>query len=114
MNIRLLTASAALAGVLFSNAWAMDQRVPTEVHVSMVGVDFSQPASVQAFYSRLRLAAHQACDSRMGKDLGAIMADRKCAAESLNRAVAQIDKPTLLALHAARTGKSTATLLASN
>jgi len=114
MQIRLVVASAILAGALSSTAWAMDAREPTEVHVSMVGVDFARPASVQAFYGRLRTAARQACDSRMGKDLAAAQADRQCAAQSLDRAVAKINQPTLLALHVERTGRAPATMLAAN
>ncbi|MGE5565747.1 MAG: UrcA family protein [Parcubacteria group bacterium] len=113
MKIHRIVASAALAAALFSNASAMD-REPTEVHVSMVGVDFAQPASVKAFYARLRAAAHKACDSHMAQDLGAIQADRRCAAESLDRAVAKIDQPTLLALHTQQTGRTSATMLAAN
>jgi len=115
MNIRLAAASALLVGLLVSSAHAQDEREPTQVKVSLAGVDFSQPASTEAFYGRLRLAARRACDSKMGRDLKATMEDRACAAEALNRAVAQIGKPTLLALHTARTGRGApAAMLASN
>lgn len=114
MNIRLITASALIAGALFSTAQAQDNREPTQVHVSMVGVDFAQPVSVQAFYGRLGAAARQACDSHMGRNLAALNADRRCTADALSRAVAEIDKPTLLALHAQRTGKLATTMLAAN
>jgi len=114
MNIRTIAVAALAAGALFSSAWAMDVREPTEVHVSTIGVDFAQPASVREFYGRLSAAARRACDSRMGKDLAAAMADRKCAAQALDRAVAEINKPTLLALHAEHGGRATRTVLASN
>lgn len=114
MNIRILAASAVLAGALVSTAQAEENRTPTEVHVSMAGVDFSQPASVDAFYGHLRAASREACDSHLGRDLSAAMADRKCAAQALDRAVAQINRPTLLALHAQRTGQKPATLFAAN
>lgn len=115
MNIRLAAASALLAGLLVSSAHAQSDRVPTEVKVSLAGVDFSQPASTEAFYGRLRMAARRACDSNMGRDLAAKLEDQACATAALNRAVAQIGKPTLLALHAARTGQpAPAAMLASN
>ena len=115
MNIRIIAASALLAGALFSTAQAQDNRAPTQVRVSTLGVDFSQPASVEAFYGRLNRAAAQACDSHIDHNLAAKAADRACAAQALNQAVAQIDKPTLLALHAQRTGQQTPpALLASN
>jgi len=114
MNIRLAAASAIFAGLLVSTAHAQPERVPTEISVSTIGVDFSQPAATAAFYERLRHAARTACDSRMGRDLAAEMADSACAKAALNGAVAQIAKPTLLALHAGRTGQPRAALLASN
>jgi UrcA family protein len=105
MNIRIVTASVLLASALFSAAQAQDNREPTQVRVSTAGVDFSQPASVEAFYGRLHRAAVAACDSHMGRDLAAWAEDRACAKQALNRAVAEIDRPTLLALHAERTGQ---------
>lgn len=114
MHIKIITAGALIAGALFSNASAMDGRQPTEVHVSTLGVDFARPAAVQAFYGRLRTAAHQACDSRRGRDLGATLADNKCATQALDRAVAEAKQPTLLALHTQQTGRSQTTLLAAN
>jgi UrcA family protein len=115
MNIRLVAASALLAGLLVSSAHAQSDREPTQIKVSVAGVDFSQQASTEAFYGRLRVAARKACDSNMGRDLGANAQDRACAAQALNRAVAQVGKPTLLALHANRTGQTApAAMLASN
>lgn len=115
MTIRILAASALLAGLLVSTAHAQSGREATEVRVSLVGVDFSQPASTAAFYGRLRAAARNACNSKMGRDLTAQLQDQACAAEALNRAVARIDKPTLLALHANRTGQTVPqAMLASN
>ena len=115
MNMRLAAASALLAGLLFSSAHAQSVREPTEVKVSLAGVDFSQPASTRVFYMRLRAAARSACDSKMDGDLGAYMQDRACAAEALDRAVAKLDKPTLLVLHASSTGRAApAAMLASN
>jgi UrcA family protein len=115
MTIRLAAASALLAGLLVSSAHAQSGRVPTQVPVSLNGVDFSQPASTVAFYARLRTAARRACDSNMGRDLAAKLQDRACAVEALDRAVAQVDKPTLLALHAGRTGQAApSAMLASN
>ena len=105
MNIRIVTASVLMVGALFSGAQAQDNREPTQVRVSTAGVDFSQPASVEAFYGRLHRAAAQACDSHMGRDLAAWAEDRACARKALNRAVAEIARPTLLALHAQRTGQ---------
>jgi UrcA family protein len=114
MNIRLIAVSAALTATFVSNAWALDVRAPTEVHVSTIGVDFSRPASVTQFYSRLRIAARTACNSRMGRDLAATLADQRCAVQALDRAVAETGKPTLMALHTRRTGHTPPTMLASN
>ena len=115
MNIRLITTSALLVGALFSTAQAQDMREPTRVHVSMAGVDFSQPASVKAFYGRLRRAAIWACNSHTD-DAATVAADRACTTKALNGAVAEIDKPALLALHNERTGQPTTapSMLASN
>jgi len=115
MTIRIVAASALLAGLLVSTAHAQNDRAPTEVRVSAVGVDFSQPASTAAFYGRLRVAARKACDSKMGRDLTAQLQDQRCAAEALNRAVAKIDKRSLLTLHANHMGQTAPpAMLASN
>lgn len=104
MNIRIIAVSALLAGAFFSTAQAQDKREPTQTAVSLAGVDFSQPKSVKVLYGRLRRAAIWACDSKMD-DPAVVAADRACTAQSLDRAVAQINKPALLALHAERTGQ---------
>lgn len=115
MNIRLAAASALLAGLLVSAAHAENGREPTQVTVSLVGVDFSQPVSTAAFYTRLHIAARKACDSNMGRNLAAKLEDGACARKALNRAVAEIGKPSLLSLHANRTGHAApAAMLASN
>lgn len=115
MSIRLMLVSVASVIALSSTAAAASNRTPTEVFVSSVGVDFSDPAETATFYAALSRAAAKACESGMERNLGALAADRRCAAASLDRAVRQMDRAALVALHERRTGHPSlaATVLAS-
>jgi UrcA family protein len=92
-----LVIAAAVVGASAAQA-REPARTPTEIRLTQV-VDFHDAGQVQALHLRLGRAARAACDSGMGRDLGAALADARCARDSLDRAVARLDQPTLTALH---------------
>jgi UrcA family protein len=94
----LRTLPLLLAGLMVSSAaLAQAPRQPTQVHVSIQGVNFTHPADVARLYQRLRTAANKACDSDIDTP-SALTEDRACAAKALNDAVASIHQPLLTAL----------------
>lgn len=95
----LRTLPLLLAGLMVSStAFAQAPREPTEVRVSIQGVNFANPNEVAGLYQRLRSAANTACNSDINT-LSAQMEDRACAAKALNDAVQSIHQPALLAMH---------------
>lgn len=99
LRIALLAAAVSVTFVAPVSA-AEYQREPTEVHVSDVGVDFANAAQVRLFHAKLARAAREACDSDMPMDSAVTAADRQCAHDSLDRAVAGVNQPQLSAYHA--------------
>lgn len=96
----IVTAFTALSVVAASVPAMAQDRVSTQVEVSTYGVDFSNPDQTQDFYDRLRQAAYQACQSDDNRDLDTFRDDRACAAEALDKAVAEINTPQLSYIHA--------------
>jgi UrcA family protein len=106
----LRTLPLLLAGLMVSSAaLAQSPREPTEVHVSIKGVNFAKPNDVAGLYQRLRIAANAACNSEIDTH-SARMEDRACAAKALNDAVQSIHQPALLAMQ----GGDTTLKVASN
>jgi len=88
-----------LAAALMVSRAALAQapREPTQVRVSIQGVNFANPTDVAGLYQRLRTAAKTACNSEIDTP-SARMEDRACAAKALNDAVQSIHQPALMAL----------------
>jgi len=94
----LRTLPLLLAGLMVSSAaLAQAPREPTQVRVSIQGVNFANPTDVAKLYRRLSIAANQACDSNIDT-LRARADDRACAAKALNDAVQSIHQPALMAM----------------
>jgi UrcA family protein len=95
----LRTLPLLLAGLMVSSAaLAQAPREPTEVSVSIKGVNFSNPNDVAGLYQRLRIAATAACNSEI--NTASVRAqDRACAVQALDAAVQSIHQPALLAMH---------------
>jgi UrcA family protein len=95
----LRTLPLLLAALMVSSAALADEaRDPTEVHVSIQGVDFANRADVAKLYDRLQRAANAACDSDIDT-LRAKAEDRACAAKALDGVVQSINQPLLAELH---------------
>jgi UrcA family protein len=94
----LRTLPLLLAGLMVSSAaLAETPREPTEVRISIQGVNFSNPNEVASLYQRLRIAATAACNSEINTP-SARLEDRACAAKALNDAVQSIHQPSLIAM----------------
>jgi UrcA family protein len=93
---RCCVAAAALA--VAWPAMAASPPLPMERTVSAAGVDFSDPASVQAFYARLQSAAAVVCDGYRANSRVS-QADVACADRALGAAVGALDRPALSALY---------------
>jgi UrcA family protein len=94
----LRTLPLLLAGLMVSGAAVAQTREPTQVRVSVQGVNFANPTEVASLYRRLSIAATEACDSDIDT-LKARAQDRACAAKALDGAVQSLHQPALLALH---------------
>jgi len=94
----LRTLPLLLAGLMVSSAaLAQAPREPTEVAVSIKGVNFANPNDVASLYQRLRIAATAACNSEINTP-SARAEDRACAAKALDSAVQSIHQPALQAM----------------
>lgn len=102
--MRTLLIVAATAGLLASAAAAATPaaREPTAAPVPLTSVDFANPASVQAFYAKLRRTARDVCNSNISFDRATKREDAACMRKSLDRAVGQLNRPILTARHQAR------------
>ncbi len=89
--------SLALLALCLAGPALADEPVPTRV-VSTRGVDYANPASVADLYVRLRRAARAVCPGD-GPGLASQTTADRCRAEALDRALGQIDRPELYALH---------------
>jgi UrcA family protein len=69
--------------------------------VSTAGVDFRDPAAVEALYGQLHASAAAVCDS-YAETSRVSQADVACAEETLARAVKTIDRPQLYASYERR------------
>ncbi|MBW8812572.1 MAG: UrcA family protein [Caulobacterales bacterium] len=88
MTIRLVVAAAAALSL--TGTAALAETPPTQ-SVSLVGVDFKNPADVAKFYSQLRAAAAAVCDTNSANPR-ITQADQACAAKVLQRTVAALDR----------------------
>ncbi len=100
LSICVSTAALAIAGGASAGQRA-SERTPAETQVSLNRVDFQNPASVKAFYTRLAIAAREVCDSGI-TDRGIRAEDAACRREAIDRAVSQLGRPMLTAQHQSR------------
>ena len=107
--IAAAVAACALAAVSAPALAASPERVESKVEVAVDRAAFSDPRAVDALYAKLRRAARVACYSRNEFDREIMRQDAACAAQALNRTVAQIDRPALMARHQSAGGAMLAT-----
>ena len=105
----VLAAAAAVTCIsaFAAQSAAADPRETQSLSVSTRGVDLDNRAEAQRFYQRLKVAARSVCDSRMA-DLGARLADERCAKDALDRAVRDTNAPLLTAMQGGDNGSTMA------
>ena len=101
-GIRTLLGGVAVAcALLTGNVAAKDKNVTVAIHVSNQGLDLSQPADAQTFYTRLTNAAWVACTRGDRVDL--LPADdlRGCYEAALGTAVRSASIPMVTQIYLA-------------
>ena len=101
-SARLLVGAAAVVCTLFvGNVAAKEKIVTVSVQVSAAGLDLSQPADAQTFYTRLENAAWIVCTR--GTRVGMVPPDDKfrCYQKALGEAVHASNKPLVTQIYLA-------------
>jgi len=95
-----ITVAVALFTCLLANGASAEQPGLEQKTVSFADLDLSKPAGAQTLYKRIKAAAAYVCGSN-GRytRLGGRKAWRACYDTAVANAVAQIDRPSLTALH---------------
>ena len=73
--------------------------------VQFADLDLTRSAGVTVLYARIKSAAREVCEPINARALAASQAAHKCAAESIARAVADVNAPALTGYHLAKTGR---------
>jgi UrcA family protein len=93
-------ASAAVACALLAGAAvAKDYKVKVAIHVSTQGLDLSQPADAQTFYTRLEHAAYVVCTHGNRVDLVPADDEKRCYEKALGEAIRAAKMPLLTQIY---------------
>ena len=97
---RLLVGAASVVCILFAgNVVAGDKIVTISVPVSPKGLDLSQPADAQRFYTHLQNAAWSVCTRGTRVDLLPVYHLQGCYEKALGDAVHASNKPMLTRIY---------------
>ena len=101
-SARLLVGAAAVICTLFAgNVVAADKIVTISVQVSPKGLDLSQPAAAQTFYTRLQNAAWSICTRGTRVDLLPVDNLQACYEKALGDAVHASNQPLITQIYLA-------------
>jgi UrcA family protein len=108
-----LTAAPLTAALLCTTAFATTGAIAaaptsTEVAVSYVRADLSQPEAARSLYKRIQFAARSVCQEPPIRELARNIKYRQCYESAVDAAVAKVDSSALTALHRSRTQRSAA------
>jgi UrcA family protein len=93
-------ATAALACALLAGAAAAkDSNVHVAIPVSTQGLDLTQPAGAQTFYTRLTHAAYVACTHGRRVDLVPLDDEKRCYEKALGDAIRAAKVPMLTQIY---------------
>ena len=96
MSARSVLGAAAVACTLFAgNVVAGDHGVTVAIHVSTQGLDLSQPAGAQQFYTRLQHAARVVCTHGNQVGLAPSPDPEGCYEKALGDAIRSANVPRL-------------------
>jgi UrcA family protein len=94
----LATAAVACA-LLAAAATAKDYNVHVAIPVSTQGLDLTQPAGAQTFYTRLQQAAYVACTHGRRVDLAPVDNEKRCYEKALGEAIRAAKVPLLTQIY---------------
>jgi len=99
-------AAILLAGVPFGSALAADGPAEPSKAIKYSDLNLNTSVGVAALYQRIERAASEVCQLPQGtKQLKIESEIKACRADSVDRAIVQVNLPALSALHVARTGR---------
>lgn len=102
MSARSLLGAATVACTLFAGTVvAKDHNVTIALHVSTQGLDLSQPADAQRFYTRLEHAAWVVCTHGWRVDLVPLDDPKGCHEKALGDAIRSAKVPMLTQIYLA-------------
>ncbi len=102
MSVWPVLGAALVACTLYVGAVAAkDPEFTVAYQVSTQGLDLSQPAGAQEFYSRLRHAAEIVCTHGMRVDLNPVANKNACCEKWLGDAIRSVNLPLLTQVHLA-------------
>ena len=102
MSARSVLGAAAIACTLFAgNVVAGDHGVTVAIHVSTQGLDLSQPAGAQMFYTRLEYAARVVCTHGNRVGLQPSPDPKSCYEKALGDAIRSANMPLLTQVYLA-------------
>lgn len=102
--VMLAAVLAPLATWFASAEPVLPEAVPA-VAVSLEGYDLSSPKGADALYSRIQSAAEVVCRVDESRETERIARAQACYRSAVGDAVAQVNQPTLSAMHARHIGK---------
>ena len=97
----LLCAAAVVCTLFAGNVTARDHNVTVAIHVSTQGLNLSQPADAQTFYTRLKNAAWVACTRGNRADLVPVDDLPGCYEKALAGAIRSARIPALTEIYLA-------------
>ena len=101
-SARLLLGAATAACALFAGSVAAKDKIVTEsVRVSPAGLDLTQPADAQTFYTRLENAARIVCTRGTRVGLLPVENQFKCYENALGEAVHASNRPLVTQIYLA-------------
>ena len=101
-STRLLVGAAIVVCTLFAGSvTAKDKLVSVSVQVNPDGLDLSQPADAQMFYTRLQNAAWLVCTRRTRVDLLPVDPPKVCYEKAHGAAIRSAKAPTLTQIYLA-------------
>jgi UrcA family protein len=97
-----LVGVVAVGCLIFAgNVSAKDHNVTVALRVSAAGLDLSQPADAQTFYTRLKQAARVVCTHGNRVDLEPVDDEKRCFEKALADAVRFVEAPLLTQVYLA-------------
>ncbi len=98
-QIRIVTAAVAtlVTCFVFEPSWAARMPAAPSIAISLSGLNLDKKEDAKILYHRLQKAAFRVCQQVVGPTMTVEVG--KCASGLLDRAVSEVNRPTLTALH---------------